>query len=74
MDTTESALKRQVDGDHYINAIQPIEYIMTNELNFIQGNIIKYATRAPYKGAFRKDIEKIKHYCDLWLALEGDRY
>ena len=71
---TANALDIQVDGDHYINSIQPIEYIIANELNFVQGNIVKYITRAPHKGQFRKDLEKIKHYCDLWLELEGDKY
>ncbi len=69
-----SALDTQIDGDHYVNTIQPIEFITLNELSFIQGNLIKYATRAPHKGSFRKDLEKIKHYCELWLELEGDKY
>lgn len=69
-----SALDMQVDGDHYVNQIQPIEYITLNEMNFIQGNIIKYCSRAPYKGSFHSDIAKIKHYCDLWLELEGTKY
>ena len=72
--TDLSALDTQVDGDHYVNTIQPIEFIVLNELNFIQGNIIKYATRAPHKGNFLKDLKKIKHYCDLWEELEGDKY
>jgi len=56
----------QVGGDHYSKmGIQPIEYIMENGLNFVQGNIIKYATRYPHKGQAVDDLRKIKHYCDL---------
>ncbi len=69
-----SSLDTQVDGGHYANQIQPIEFITRNELSFIQGNIVKYAVRAPYKGCFKSDLKKIKHYCDLWLELEGDKY
>ncbi len=74
VEPTFSALDMQVDGDHYINSIQPVEYIMANEMSFIAGNIVKYASRAPFKGSFHSDIAKIKHYCDLWLELDGDKH
>ncbi len=36
-----SALDTQVGGGHYKDmAIQPLEYILANKLNFIEGNII----------------------------------
>ena len=62
-----SALKKQEGGDHYKLAIQPIEYITANNLDFIRGNIVKYATRDK-NGA--EDIKKIIHYCELLLELE----
>ena len=62
-----SALNKQEGGDHYKLAIQPIEYITANNLDFIRGNIIKYATRDK-NGA--EDIKKIIHYCELLLELE----
>jgi len=38
-----SALDNQVGGDHYKKkAIQPIEYIMANDLDFCEGNVVKY--------------------------------
>ena len=44
--STERATQRQTGGKHYIRfAIQPIEFIVANKLDFIQGNIIKYALR-----------------------------
>lgn len=73
MESSDS-LDHQVCGTHYRHPIQPIEFIVRNEIEFIAGNIIKYATRAPFKGQFKSDVEKIIHYAQLWLALEGDKY
>ena len=40
------ATDRQVGGKHYKNfKIQPIEFITANNLNFIQGCVIKYICR-----------------------------
>ena len=67
----EGALAEQVDGSHYKNLkIQPIEYAMANKLNACQANIVKYATRYKDKGGI-KDLEKIKHYVDLLIQIEG---
>jgi hypothetical protein len=69
---TNKALDTQVGGDHYRKLkIQPVEYIHANNIPFIEGCIIKYATRWREKGGF-KDIEKIKHFCDLLMELEGN--
>jgi hypothetical protein len=41
-----SALDIQEGGGHYKGrAIQPIEYIAANHLNFCEGSIVKYITR-----------------------------
>ena len=57
----------QVGGDHYSkHNIQPIDYIIANEMNFCEGNVIKYITRYKDKGG-RKDLEKAKHYIDLLI-------
>lgn len=66
----KNALDTQIGGNHYKNMnIQPIEYIYANELDFFQGNIIKYATRHKNKNG-AEDIKKIKHYCDLILKYQ----
>lgn len=64
-----SSLEKQEGGSHYKLAIQPIEYITKNNLGFIEGNIIKYATRHRDKNG-AEDIKKIIHYCELLLDLE----
>ena len=69
-----SALDEQVGGDHYKdNAIQPIQYILSNNLDFCEGNIVKYASRWREKGGV-EDLRKIKHYCDFLIesAIQPD--
>ena len=68
--STESALDRQVGGEHYKNfKIQPIEFITANKLSFIQGSIIKYICRYNKKNG-KEDIDKAIHYCQLFKELE----
>lgn len=64
------ALDVQEGGDHYSkHKIQPIEYIHANGIDFLAGNIIKYATRHKDKNG-AEDIRKIIHYAELILELE----
>lgn len=71
MEEPTSALDVQVGGGHYKSfKIQPVEFIHANNLPFIEGCIIKYATRWREKGGI-KDLEKIKHFVDLLIELEG---
>lgn len=60
----ESAKDIQIGGDHYQMKIQPFEFIMENNLNFFQGNVIKYVVRYQKKNGVQ-DLEKIIHYCKL---------
>lgn len=65
-----TALDTQVGGGHYKSfAIQPIEFVFKNNLNFLQGNIIKYACRYKDKNG-REDLEKVIHYAQLLIELE----
>ena len=62
-----AAKDKQVGGHHYKNLkIQPVEYIMANNLNYCEGNVIKYVTRYKQKGGIM-DLEKAKHYIDLLI-------
>ena len=47
--------------------IQPIEYILANELDFCSGNIIKYASRWQKKGDPEGDLLKIIDYAKILL-------
>lgn len=71
MTDTKTALDVQVGGDHYKDMrIQPIQYIHANKLGFCEGNVVKYITRWRDKGG-KADLEKVKHYVDLLIQLEG---
>lgn len=64
------ALDRQVGGGHYKDlAIQPIEYIVKNKMNYCEANIVKYITRHHLKGGV-EDIDKVIHYAELLKELE----
>lgn len=66
--TNESFFKeasdKQEGGNHYKIKIQPYEFVMSNDLNFFQGNVIKYAVRYLKKNKI-EDLNKIIHYCEL---------
>jgi hypothetical protein len=69
-----NALDTQVDGSHYKDrAIQPVEYISANNLNFLEGCIVKRITRWRYKDLANgiKDLRKIQHEIDLLIAMEA---
>ena len=66
----KSALDKQVSGNHYKDCgIQPIEYIHANNLNYFEGNAVKYITRHRKKNG-KADIEKAIHYLELLLEME----
>ena len=62
----------QIGGDHYKNfVLQPIEFIVDNELSFLQGSIIKRICRFDKPtGKGLEDLQKIKHEVDLLIELE----
>jgi hypothetical protein len=71
IDEPSNALDVQVGGGHYKDmAIQPIEFVQKNELNFCEGNIVKYICRWRNKNGLQ-DLQKVKHYVDLLIELEG---
>lgn len=64
---TPTALEVQVGGSHYKELdIQPIEYILANNLGYAEGNVVKYVTRYSLKNG-KEDLEKARHYIDLLL-------
>ena len=66
----KAPLQRQVGGDHYKGLpMQPIEYIMANELDYCEANVVKYITRHHLKGG-AADIRKVIHYCELLLDIK----
>jgi len=67
------ALDIQVDGDHYKKLnIQPVQYIMANNIGYMEGNVIKYVTRWKDKAGIT-DLEKAKHYIELLIEQEKSK-
>jgi hypothetical protein len=66
------ALTVQEGGDHYKRMkIQPLAYIMENELPFIEGAVVKYVSRWRLKGGVQ-DLRKARHLLDVLIeAQEG---
>jgi hypothetical protein len=65
--------KKQVGGSHYKKyKIQPVEFIIKNNIGFVEGNIIKYVLRFKEKGGV-KDLLKAKHYIELLIDTTKSR-
>jgi hypothetical protein len=63
----ESALKMQVGGSHYkTDGIQPLEFILANNLPFCEGSVVKYIYRWKNKGGV-EDLKKARHYIDILI-------
>ena len=67
---TERATQRQIGGNHYKAKIQPIELIIAHNLDFIDGNIVKYAVRNKKGENLKEKYDKIIHYCELAKELK----
>jgi DNA-directed RNA polymerase subunit RPC12/RpoP len=66
-----NVLNEQIGGNHYHEgSIQPIEYVHSNNLDFFEGNAIKYVTRNRRKGTPVEDLKKAIHYIQLKLKLD----
>ena len=65
------ALDTQVDGNHYKDMkIQPVEYIIQNNIGYLEGNVIKYISRYKRKNGVN-DLRKARHYIDMLIDIEA---
>ena len=65
-----SAFDTQIGGNHYAKfAIQPLEFIVRNNIGFLEGNVIKYVVRWKDKAGVQ-DLKKARHYFDMLIELE----
>jgi hypothetical protein len=59
--------RKQIGGTHYEKcAIQPKDYIRANNLDFFEGNVVKYISRHKDKEGAR-DIMKVIDYAIMIL-------
>ena len=60
-----SALDTQVGGGHYKDMkIQPVEFIVANNIPYREANVIKYTARHKSKNGI-EDIKKAIHYLEM---------
>lgn len=65
----DQANNNQIGGTHYTSkAIQPWDYIVANELGYLEGNIVKYVSRWRAKGGI-EDLRKARHYLDKLIEV-----
>ena len=69
-----SETQNQIGGDHYRKmAIQPIEYILANDLGFVEGAVVEYVSRWQSKGGV-EDLQKARHLLALLIEHEEGRH
>lgn len=66
-----TAFSEQIGGSHYKDMpFQPIKLISYLNLDFFQGNVVKYVSRYKLKDGVR-DLEKAKHYCRMAMEMKN---
>ena len=63
------ATDRQIGGKHYQLPISPLKFILANNLNFVDSNIVKYAVRKKKGETLKEKYDKIIHYAQLGKEL-----
>ena len=57
---------------HYTNGkIEPIDFINGNNMDYLEGNIIKYISRYKYKNGI-EDLEKARFYLNMLIERETE--
>ena len=63
---------QQVGGAHYATkAIQPWDFIIANNLGYLEGNIVKYVSRWKDKGGVQ-DLKKAQHYLQKLIEVSHE--
>ena len=65
-----SANNKQISGTHYKkNGIQPWDYVIANNIGYLEGSAIKYVTRWKDKNGI-DDIRKAIHFLEKLIETE----
>lgn len=68
----KTANEKQVGGNHYKTTIQPWDFVLANNIGFLEGNAIKYIARHKQKNGI-EDIDKAIHYLEKLKEHEASR-
>lgn len=58
--------------DHYNKGIEVWDYIISHNMGFIEGNIVKYISRYKHKNGL-EDLQKAKQYIDKLIEVERNK-
>ena len=65
-------LKNVNHPKHYTNGdIEPIDYINGNNMDYLEGNIIKYISRYKFKNGV-EDLHKARFYLNMLIERENE--
>lgn len=64
-----AANDRQVAGAHYLSPIQHWDYVLANDIPYLEAQVIKYLTRWRKKNGL-EDILKAQHYLEKLIEVE----
>ena len=63
----------QIGGSHYKDkTIQPWDYIIANDLGYLEGNVVKYISRWKNKNGI-EDLKKAQHYLAKLLEVANGK-
>lgn len=60
---------RQEGGNHYASSIQHWDYVLANDIPYLEAQIIKYITRWRKKNGL-EDLRKARHFFDKLEEVE----
>lgn len=66
-----SANDKQVDGNHYKAKVQHWDFVVSNNLPYLEGCITKYVTRHRKKNGLQ-DLYKAKHFLEKLIEVEEE--
>ena len=59
-------LEKKGEKHYKKGGVEPVQYILGNNMGYLEGNVIKYVTRHKEKGG-ASDIKKAIHYLEMIL-------
>ena len=62
----------QISGSHYKTPMECWDYIVANDVGYLDGNAIKYLTRWRKKNGL-EDLKKAQHYLEKLIELEMEK-
>ena len=63
------ANEKQVGGSHYRSPIQHWDYVLANDIPYMEAQIIKYVSRHAKKNGVQ-DLEKAQHFLEKLIEVE----